>query len=43
MRHSSSAQAGVRPIVETVGLEDGQAAFDKMLDGGARHRKVLTT
>jgi D-arabinose 1-dehydrogenase-like Zn-dependent alcohol dehydrogenase len=38
-----SVLAGVRPMIETVPLEEAQAAFDKMMAGDARFRMVLTT
>ena len=34
---------GVRPMVETMPLEQAAAAYDRMMDGGARFRMVLTT
>jgi D-arabinose 1-dehydrogenase-like Zn-dependent alcohol dehydrogenase len=34
---------GVRPMVETLPLEQAAAAYDRMMDGGARFRMVLTT
>ncbi|MBV8374961.1 MAG: zinc-binding dehydrogenase, partial [Candidatus Eremiobacteraeota bacterium] len=36
-----SAQAGVRPMIETMPLERAQEAFDRMLSGAARFRMVL--
>ena len=38
-----SALASVRPMIETVPLDQAPAAFDKMLRGEARFRMVLTT
>lgn len=38
-----SALSGVRPMVETVPLEQAQAAYDRMMSGDARFRMVLTT
>jgi len=37
-----SALHGIRPMVETVPLEQADAAYQKMLAGGARFRMVLT-
>jgi propanol-preferring alcohol dehydrogenase len=37
-----SALTGVRPRIETMPLEQAQAAFDRMLSGDARFRMVLT-
>jgi D-arabinose 1-dehydrogenase-like Zn-dependent alcohol dehydrogenase len=37
-----SALTGVRPSIETAPLADVQAAYDKMMAGGARFRMVLT-
>ena len=37
-----SARAGVRPRIETVPLEGGPAAYEKMMAGDARFRMVLT-
>jgi D-arabinose 1-dehydrogenase-like Zn-dependent alcohol dehydrogenase len=34
---------GVRPMIETVPLEQAAQAYDRMMDGGARFRMVLTT
>jgi D-arabinose 1-dehydrogenase-like Zn-dependent alcohol dehydrogenase len=36
-----SARTGVRPMIETVALEQANEAFQKMMDGGARFRMVL--
>ncbi|MBC7272844.1 MAG: alcohol dehydrogenase catalytic domain-containing protein [Streptomyces sp.] len=38
-----SALHGIRPMVETVPLDEADAAYRKMLDGSARFRMVLTT
>jgi alcohol dehydrogenase len=38
-----AALTGVRPITETRPLEQVDAAYDRMLSGGAHHRMVLTT
>jgi D-arabinose 1-dehydrogenase-like Zn-dependent alcohol dehydrogenase len=38
-----SALSGVRPMIETVPLEQASAAFDRMMSGEARFRMVLTT
>ncbi|MFC5722881.1 alcohol dehydrogenase [Streptomyces gamaensis] len=38
-----SALTGVRPMTETVPLEDVGEAFERMLSGAARFRMVLTT
>ncbi|MFF1837211.1 alcohol dehydrogenase [Streptomyces sp. NPDC058231] len=38
-----SAQAGVRPMVETAPLEEVNDAYQRMLSGAARFRMVLTT
>jgi D-arabinose 1-dehydrogenase-like Zn-dependent alcohol dehydrogenase len=38
-----SVLADVRPIVETMPLEQAGAAYEKMIDGDARFRMVLTT
>ncbi|WP_327241423.1 alcohol dehydrogenase [Streptomyces sp. NBC_01320] len=38
-----SAQTGVKPMVETVPLEEVDDAFQRMLSGAARFRMVLTT
>jgi D-arabinose 1-dehydrogenase-like Zn-dependent alcohol dehydrogenase len=38
-----SALTGVRPRIETLPLEEAQAAYDKMMAGDARFRMVLTT
>jgi len=38
-----SAQAGIRPVVETASLEDVESAFARMRSGEARFRMVLTT
>jgi D-arabinose 1-dehydrogenase-like Zn-dependent alcohol dehydrogenase len=38
-----SALSGVRPMIETVPLEQAAAAFDRMVSGEARFRMVLTT
>ena len=38
-----SALTGVRPMIETVPLEQANAAFDKMMRNEARFRMVLTT
>ena len=38
-----SALADVRPLIETVPLEQAGAAFDRMMSGEARFRMVLTT
>jgi propanol-preferring alcohol dehydrogenase len=37
-----SAITGVRPMIETMPLSEAQAAFDKMINGDARFRMVLT-
>ncbi|MEU9971788.1 alcohol dehydrogenase [Streptomyces sp. NPDC051014] len=37
-----SALHGIRPTIETVPLEEAGAAYQKMLDGAARFRMVLT-
>lgn len=37
-----SALTGVRPTIETMPLSDTQAAYDKMMNGAARFRIVLT-
>jgi D-arabinose 1-dehydrogenase-like Zn-dependent alcohol dehydrogenase len=37
-----SALTGVRPQIETMPLEEAQAAYDKMMAGDARFRMVLT-
>jgi D-arabinose 1-dehydrogenase-like Zn-dependent alcohol dehydrogenase len=37
-----SALTGVRPRIETMPLEEAQAAYDKMMAGDARFRMVLT-
>ncbi|MER6916938.1 alcohol dehydrogenase [Streptomyces sp. NPDC000594] len=38
-----TARSGVRPMVETVPLAEAGAAFQRMRDGAARFRMVLTT
>ncbi|MFI0806094.1 alcohol dehydrogenase [Streptomyces echinatus] len=38
-----SALHGIRPMTETVPLDDADQAYRKMLSGGARFRMVLTT
>lgn len=38
-----AALTGVRPITETVSIEEVQSAYDRMLSGEARFRMVLTT
>ncbi len=38
-----SALTGVRPMIETMPLEQAAAAYDKMMSGAARFRMVLTT
>ncbi|MGW1723542.1 alcohol dehydrogenase [Streptomyces sp. NPDC002306] len=38
-----SALHGIRPTVETAPLSEADAAYQKMLSGGARFRMVLTT
>lgn len=38
-----SALTGVRPMVETVPLENATAAYQRMLSGATRFRMVLTT
>lgn len=38
-----SALAGVRPVIETLPLEEAAAAYDKMMQGDARFRMVLIT
>jgi D-arabinose 1-dehydrogenase-like Zn-dependent alcohol dehydrogenase len=38
-----SAQAGVKPMIETMPLERAGEAYDRMLSGKARFRVVLTT
>ncbi|MEV6835718.1 alcohol dehydrogenase [Streptomyces sp. NPDC051133] len=40
---SFSALHGIRPMTETVPLDDADAAYQKMLAGKARFRMVLTT
>lgn len=40
---SFSALSGVRPMIETVPLEQAGEAYDKMMQGDARFRMVLTT
>ena len=37
-----SALTGVRPRIETLPLAEAQAAYDKMMNGEARFRMVLT-
>jgi D-arabinose 1-dehydrogenase-like Zn-dependent alcohol dehydrogenase len=37
-----SALTGVRPRIETMPLDEAQAAYDKMMSGDARFRMVLT-
>lgn len=37
-----SAQTGVRPTIETLPLAEAQAAYDRMMNGDARFRMVLT-
>ncbi len=37
-----STLTGVRPTIETLPLDEAQAAYDKMMDGDARFRMVLT-
>ena len=37
-----SALTGVKPTIETMPLEEAQAAYDKMMAGDARFRMVLT-
>jgi alcohol dehydrogenase len=37
-----SALHGIRPTIETVPLEEAGAAYQRMMDGGARFRMVLT-
>jgi D-arabinose 1-dehydrogenase-like Zn-dependent alcohol dehydrogenase len=38
-----SALAGVRPMIETMPLERAAEAYDRMMNGEARFRMVLTT
>jgi D-arabinose 1-dehydrogenase-like Zn-dependent alcohol dehydrogenase len=38
-----SVLAGVRPMIETVALEQAQDAYERMMSGEARFRMVLTT
>jgi D-arabinose 1-dehydrogenase-like Zn-dependent alcohol dehydrogenase len=38
-----SALADVRPVIETLPLEQAQAAYDRMMSGDARFRMVITT
>ncbi len=38
-----AALTGVRPLIETAPLEDVRAAYERMMDGKARFRMVLTT
>jgi D-arabinose 1-dehydrogenase-like Zn-dependent alcohol dehydrogenase len=38
-----SVRFDVKPMIETVGLEHAQEAFEKMLSGDARFRMVITT
>lgn len=38
-----AARIGVRPMVETAPLEEAGAAYQRMMDGDARFRMVLTT
>ncbi|HEX8972532.1 zinc-binding dehydrogenase, partial [Oryzihumus sp.] len=38
-----AALTGVRPMVETAPLTDAASAFEKMMEGKARFRMVLTT
>ncbi|MEE1768572.1 alcohol dehydrogenase [Streptomyces sp. JV185] len=38
-----SALHGIRPMTETVPLDDAEAAYQKMMSGAARFRMVLTT
>ena len=38
-----SVLTGVRPMIETMPLEQAAAAYDKMMSGAARFRMVLTT
>jgi D-arabinose 1-dehydrogenase-like Zn-dependent alcohol dehydrogenase len=38
-----SALANVRPVIETLPLEQAEAAYDRMMSGDARFRMVLTT
>ena len=38
-----SALAGVRPTIETMPLEKAAEAYEKMMNGDARFRMVLTT
>ena len=38
-----SALHGIRPMVETVPLDQADEAYRKMLSGAARFRMVLTT
>ncbi len=40
---SFAALTGARPMVETMPLEDAEAAYQRMLSGQARFRMVLTT
>jgi alcohol dehydrogenase len=40
---SFAALTGVRPMVETMPLDDTEAAYQRMLSGQARFRMVLTT
>jgi D-arabinose 1-dehydrogenase-like Zn-dependent alcohol dehydrogenase len=38
-----SALAGVRPMIETLPLEQAADAYERMMSGEARFRMVLTT
>jgi len=38
-----SVLSGVRPMIETVPLEQAQDAYERMMSGDARFRMVLTT
>jgi D-arabinose 1-dehydrogenase-like Zn-dependent alcohol dehydrogenase len=40
---SFSVLAGVRPMIETLPLEQASEAYEKMISGDARFRMVLTT
>ena len=38
-----SALTGIRPMIETMPLEQAAKAYDRMMSGDARFRMVLTT
>ena len=42
-RSNFSVLAGVRPMIETLPLEQAAEAYEKMISGQARFRMVLTT